>query len=349
MKKIPAEKLRLACREILRSLGVRDDVAHEVTECLVETSLRGVDTHGFNLLPHYVSVVRSGRINKNPRYAFSKTSASTGTLDADHTFGHAAASGAVKEALALADAAGSGFVAVRNSTHFSAASYYALQAARRDMIGMAFTNTSSAMVPTRGTKPFFGTNPMCFAFPCEGEEPICLDMATTQIAWNKVKRAKLTKAPLDGPWATDARGKATQSSEAAVGLVPAGLHKGYGLALVVEVLCSLLSGGALYGPHLPGMFENLSERRYLGHFVGAIQISSFVPVPAFKSIIKKMVDELRDQPASDPELPVLVAGDPEKQSFAQRSREGIPVEDLLFDDLQRILAEQGLAGRIELT
>ena len=159
--------------------------------------LRGVDSHGIRLLPHYIRVARSGRINKEPNCSFNKTSPTTGIYDADHTYGHAAASFAMDEAIDMAVASGSGFVVVKNSTHFSASAYYALKASDQDMIGISCTNTSSMMVPTRGTRPFLGTNAITFSFPCEGESPICLDMATTQIAWNWVLKAREEGKKLD--------------------------------------------------------------------------------------------------------------------------------------------------------
>lgn len=346
MRFYPHEKLKVVCNKILSSLDIEASIAHEVAECLIETSLRGIDTHGINLLPHYVKVIRSGRINKKPKIRFNKKNITCGVLDADHTFGHAAASFAMKEAIKMSDEAGAGFVVVKNSTHFSACSYYSLQAARRDMIGISATNTDSIMIPTRGSKPYLGTNPISFAFPCKDEEPICLDMATTQVTWNKVKKAKIDGIDLDGAWAIDSKGTPTKNPQQAIGLSPVGLHKGYGLALVVEVLCSMLTDGP-FGPYIPAMFgDSLSEKRYLSHFLGAIKISNFIDIDLFKTNIKKMVMELRSKPTLDTNLPILVAGDPEKIFEKKRLREGIPVEDYVVDQIKSIIEEQGLSEQI---
>ena len=173
MNYYPHNKLKDICNKLLISAGIGDAIAKEVSECLIQTSLRGVDSHGIRLLPHYIRVAKSGRINKKPNCSFKKTSPTTGIYDADHTYGHAAASFAMKEAINMADNSGAGFVVVKNSTHFSASAYYALQASEKDMIGVSCTNTSSMMVPTRGKRPYLGTNPISFTFPCEGESPIC--------------------------------------------------------------------------------------------------------------------------------------------------------------------------------
>ena len=165
----PMARLKRVCFNILIGIGVRADVSHEVTNCLIETSLRGVDSHGINLLPHYINAVMAGRINPNPDFKFRKTSATSGILDADHSFGHAAGSLAMKKAIMMSERFGSGFVTVYNSSHFSACSYYSLQAARKDMIGIAATHTDSLMLSARGKRAFLGTNPISFTFLCEGE------------------------------------------------------------------------------------------------------------------------------------------------------------------------------------
>ena len=157
------------------------------------------------------------------------------------------------------DNSGSGFVVVKKSTHFSASAYYALQASDQDMIGFSSTSTSSTMVPTRGKNPFLGTNAITFSFPCEGEDPVCLDMATTQIAWNWVLKARAEGKKLDSPWAINKEGFPTDDPNKAIGLLPAGLHKGYGLGLVVEILCNILANQP-YGKNVSDMFDgDLSE------------------------------------------------------------------------------------------
>ncbi len=233
MNYYPHNKLKDICNKLLISAGIGDGIAKEVSECLIQTSLRGIDSHGIRLLPHYIRVAKSGRINKEPNCLFNKTSPTTGIYDADHTYGHAAASFAMKEAINLAENSGSGFVVVKNSTHFSASAYYALQASKQDMIGISCTNTSPMMVPTRGKRPYLGTNAITFSFPCEGESPICLDMATTQIAWNWVLKAREEKKKLELAVGINHKGVTTNDPNEAIGLLPTGLHKGYGLGMVV--------------------------------------------------------------------------------------------------------------------
>lgn len=338
----PKNKLEKVCLEILLSIRVRQDVAREVTNCLLETSLRGIDSHGLNLLPHYIDAVLGGRINPNPNFKFKKTSDTTGLLDADHSFGHAAGSLAIKKAIEMSNISGSGFVSVYNSSHFSACAYYSLQAARQDMIGIAATHTDSLMLSARGKRPFLGTNPISFTFPCEGEDPVCLDMATTQVTFNYVKVAIQNKQRVKFGLAVDKDGKITKDPKTAVALLPIGDYKGYGLALIIEILCSLL-GNMPYGPNIVSMYKApLSKKRKLAHFFGAINIGKFIKVGIFKKRLKGLITELRNEPPLDPRLPVLVPGDPEKQAQEFRLKNGIPLTEQTVKKINHFVIKQRL-------
>lgn len=346
MKKYNYKKLKNVCSELLLSEGIQKPIVKEVSDCLIQTSLRGVDSHGIRLLPHYIRVARSGRINKKPNCKFYPTSPTTGIYDADHTYGHASASFAMKEAISMAKKSGSGFVVVKNSTHFSASAYYALEASNNNMIGISSTSSSSYMVPTRGKRPFFGTNALTFSFPCADEGPVCLDMATTQIAWNWVMKAKEEGTRLDAPWGINKDGTQTDDPNDAIGLLPAGLHKGYGLGLVVEILCNILANQP-YGRNVSDMFAgDLKDKRYLSHFVGAIKISNFIDIELFKTSLKNMVNELRNEPPINTEYPILVAGDPEKIMEKNRLKNGIPIDHELISEINKFINENGLSKEL---
>lgn len=291
---------------------------------LVETSLRGVDSHGVRLAPHYVREILAGRINLAPSMALRQTSPTTATLDADHTFGTAAATSAMESAIEMATGAGVGIVAVTNSTHFGAAAVYALMAARRGMIGISLTNTDALVLPHGGLRAFLGTNPICVAAPCAGEEPFCLDMATSAVAWNRVRKGRLTGELLEPGWAADEGGSVTTNPQTAAALFPLGGYKGYGLGFVVELLCSLLTGMPS-GPDIVPMYPATSDKRYLGHFVMAIDISRFSEPAAFAERVREIVHRLRAEPAAA-DAGVMVANDPEKAAFAERSVNGIPLD-----------------------
>lgn len=339
---IPVGKLTKFVKDALLAAGVREDVARDVTEGLIQTSVRGVDSHGVRLLPHYLKGVKGGRINPDPKYGFKKTSSSTGLLDADHTFGHAAGMEAARRAVELAKEAGTGQVAIYNSTHFGAAAYYALWIAKHDMIGMAFTNTDALVKTYAGKRPFLGNNPIAFAAPCKGEEPFCLDMATSVVTFNKIRQFRETGMPAPAGVGANKEGIETTNADEITMLTPVGGYKGYGLSMMVEILCGLLTGMP-YGPHIPKMFEaSMGTKRRLGQFVSAMKIDCFQDKDTFKERLSGMIGELRSEPSLDPDVPVQVAGDPEKRTADARLKQGVPFTKAEYDGLRSVSEEFGL-------
>lgn len=340
--KISAAALESFISEVLSGAGVRGDIAAHVIKGLIQTSLRGVDSHGIRLLPHYIRGVQGGRINPDPHYRFTRTSPSTALLDADHTFGHAAGMEAAGRAMELAREAGTGVVAIYNSTHFGAAAYYALEIARHDMIGMAFSNTDALLKTYGGKRPFLGNNPIAFAAPCKGEEPFCLDMATSVVTFNKIRQLKEKSLPAPpGVGATKDGIDSTDPNEIST-LLPIGGYKGYCLSMMIEILCSLLTGMP-YGPHIPKMFEApMNAKRKLGQFVIAIRIDCFQEIAHFKDRLSSMMNELRGEPPMDEDTPIMVAGDPEKKSKLERSKSGIPLTQEIFEFLLKEGMNYGL-------
>lgn len=320
---------------------MRADVARHVVASLIQTSLRGVDSHGIELLPHYVRALDSGRINADPRYRFEQTGASTGRLDADHAFGHASGAAGMQHAIELARAAGIGAVTVYNSTHFGAAAYFALLAANEGLIGLSFTHADSLLLTHGGRRAFFGTNPICFAAPCASEEPFCLDMATSQVSWNKIVRRRESGAPLGEGWAFDEDAEPTTDAEAARTLAPAGSYKGFGLSMMVEILCGVLTGMPA-GREITRMYADpIEQKRLLGHFFMAVDVARFIDPDAFRSRLQAMMEEVRREPRKDEAVPVLVPGDPEKMTFVQRSAEGIPLSRTAYDKFVALAREAG--------
>lgn len=339
MIEIPHPEIRALFEDIFARIPCSTAVSKPVIDGLIETSLRGVDSHGIRLMPHYVRAAMNGRVNVNPTITCEQTSPTTVVVDADHTFGMTAASRGMENAVSMARESGMGAAAIRNSTHFGAAAIYALQAARQNMIGLSFTHSDALVVPHGGRTSFLGTNPICFAVPCDGEEPFCLDMATSVISWNKLMQHREAAQPLSPGWAADAEGRGCVDPLAAAGLLPIGGYKGYGLALMVEILCSSLTGMP-FGPHISRMFPLTEQKRHLGHFVVAIDISRFSPVSAFKARVRSMIGELRAMPPFEGVDHVRVAGDVEKEHWEERHRRGIPLpakELVAFREISALL------------
>lgn len=340
--RVEGDAIREFARRVLLRAGADEQVAEETARALWLTSLRGVDSHGARLLPHYVAGIEGGRLNPKPKFKFEQTSVSTGRLDADHTLGHVAGMEAMRHAVHLAQEAGTGFVSVRNSSHCGAMATYALEACEHDMIGMAYTHATARLKTPNASRAFLGTNPICFTAPMANEEPFCFDAAPTVFSFNKVRQYKDANQPLPPDVAADKNGVMTLDASLADQLLPIGDYKGFGLSLVVEILCGLLAGMPV-GRDVSQMFEApLSERRNLGHFFGAIRIDVFEDVDRFKLRLQNLVDALRAERRSNPSRPVQVAGDPEKSMRRERERQGIP---FTRDEIKKF---NGLAERLGL-
>lgn len=341
VKYAKADALRSFFKDVFRKIKCPPELYEPVIEGLIETSLRGVDCHGIRLVPHYIEAALLGRINLAPKFVFRKTSPTTALLDADHTFGIAAASQGMNKAIELAEQFGVGCVVVSNSTHFGAAAIYALMAARHDMIGISLTNTDALVAPHGGKKRFLGTNPICFAAPCEAEDPFCLDMATSVISWNRLMQYRASGRSLKEGWAADRNGESCVDPNKVQVLLPIGEHKGYGLALMVEILCSLLAGMP-YGPSVMSMFPVNGKKRHLSHFLMVIDIQRFQKISIFKKRIKTLLDELRSQPPAKNFGNVLVPNDPEKENYRTRIANGIPMDEVTISGFRRITNRCGI-------
>ena len=321
---IPNNRLKEYLLNIFNQLQIERNVAKHVTQALLHASLRGIDSHGVRLLSHYIQAVKKGRINTNPKYKFHKTSASTGVLDADHTFGHAACGEALKYALNLAKDSGSGHIAIQNSSHFGAASYYAYEIAKNDMLGISMTNTDAQLRTPRGIRPFLGNNPICFAAPAENNFIFTLDMATSMMTYNKIQQLNTLGKMLPSGIAANKDGHETINPKDVAMLLPFGEHRGFGLSLVIEIFCSMFTG-MLYGPDIPKMFDApLNQKRYIGQFISAYRIDCFQPIDTFKKRFSSLLNRLRQEPALNQLRPILVPGDLEVACKNERTQKGIP-------------------------
>lgn len=333
IKLIFADVLRELGRKALSAAGVREDIIESVVEGLVWTSVRGIDSHGIRLLPHYIAGVKGGRINPNPNMKFIQSAPAIGLVDADHTFGHAAGMKAMKHAVELARESGIAAVAVKNSSHCGAMSWFAHEAAYKGMIGLAFSHATPRVKSPGSNRSFFGNNPVCLVAPMQGEEPFCFDAATTGITFNAVKAAAAAGTKLPPGLVADAEGYETTDPARAEQLLPIGDYKGFGLSMMVDILCALLTGMPA-GNKVSKMFgESMAQKRELGHFFCAINIASFLDPGIFAARLKQTAEAVRAEPALDPSKPVMVPGDPEKKAWQERTRRGVPVPGHVWEEL----------------
>lgn len=341
VKKIKPQKIKELLKKLFGKIKVKEKIYRPVVDGLIETSLRGVDSHGIRLASHYLQSTLLGRINTNPKFKFKKTSATTTIMDADHTYGITSGIIAMEKAIKMAKRSGTGIVVTKNASHFGAAGIFTLIAARKNMIGISSTNVSSLAAPYAGRKAFLGTNAYSFTAPMEGEDPFCLDMATTTINLNKLFMYQRENKKMQTGWAVDKNGRDTTNPREAFILTHFGSYKGYGVALMTEILTSLLSGMA-FGPYISHMFPVGKNKLYLGHFFLAIDVKRFVPIATFKKRLRQMADELRSMPPAKGFDKVRVPGDLEKEAYAKRIKEGIPLTEEIVEDFNKVAKEIGV-------
>ncbi|MEQ9423197.1 MAG: Ldh family oxidoreductase [Cyclobacteriaceae bacterium] len=327
-------------------LGLNAISTDHAVNSMIQTSLRGVDSHGINLFPHYCRAIQSGRISQNPDFKISQDKEAAATLDADHAIGHHAGIVAVEKCIEMANSTGIGAVGVKNSTHFGAAAYFSLFGASKNLITFAFTNADALVKAHNSKSAYFGTNPICMAAPMKNEQPFILDMATSIVSWNKVKNYQQEGLKLPLGWACDESGIPVTDPHLAKSLNPTGLYKGFGLGMIVDILCSLLASGPISRDILPMFTSPILAKRKIGHFFIAINISSFVSVQVFKERLQDMADQIRSLPNTGNDS-VMIPGDPEKKSLKVRSQEGIPIEDLKFKEFISINEDFALSLKNE--
>jgi LDH2 family malate/lactate/ureidoglycolate dehydrogenase len=346
--------LRAFSAGVLAHGGVPAADAELAAEVLLSADLRGIDSHGVARLRGYHEVLRAGQVNPKPHLRVIRETASTATVDADNGLGLVVAPRANELAMEKAVAAGSGWVAVRNSNHFGIAGYYVMRALERDLIGWAMTNSSALVAPLFGAARMLGTNPIAVAFPGLEEPPIVIDFATSAVAFGKIEIAKRLGVAIPEGWAIDEEGRPATDPQAVYdggALLPIGSnrelggHKGYALGLMVDVLSGVLSG-ANWGPFAPSFaIQQVPEASVgagIGHLFGALRIDGFIDPVEFRRQVDHLVRVLRATPPAPGTAGPLVPGDPERKAEAERRQDGIPLIGPVAADLEALAAETGI-------
>ncbi len=345
MKKIMYKDLVSFVHSALKIAGLDSYSLDAVTTGLCETSLRGVDSHGVRLLPHYVNSAISGRKNPNPNYLFEKTFPSIGHLDADDAFGHAAGMKAIDYAMEMAESQGVGIVAVSNSSHPGAMASMALKAARKGYLAFAYTHADALILSHGGVRPYFGTNPICLAAPRQEKDPYCLDMATSIAPWNRVLIHRNSDTPLDAGVAVDQFGKSTIDPHKAAAVMPTGTYKGYGLASMVDILCGVYTGMA-FGRAIPAMYKaKMTEQRKLGQFYMVMRIDGAISSEQFIESMQQMTNEVRSEPAIPGES-VMLPGDKEIINSEKRLKGGVPLDNTTVTSFQSLSKKYNIELRL---
>ena len=350
MTRVNHEKLTRFVSRSFEKLGVTSGDAEIAAKVLVAADLRGVDTHGvirFSPQAWYVKWLTEGSMTARPNIRVISESSSTALIDGDRGMGMVIGHRAMELAIRKAKESGIGMVAVRSSRHYGMSAYYAMLALPHDMIGIAMTNASRQVVPTFGREARFGTNPMCYAVPADQELPFVLDMATTTAAAGKLELAARQGKSIPAGWALNEQAEATldpRMAQKARRLLPlggsreGGSHKGYGLAILVEILCGVLTGT---------MTALNADQDPRGHFFGAIRVDTFRPVAEFKRDMDRLIRELKSTPPIEGQERVYVAGEIEFETAEERAERGIPLLPSVLKGLREVSEHVGVPYDLE--
>lgn len=338
------------CR-IFLAVGVPKNDVGICADVLLESDIRGIESHGLSRLKTYIDRILNGQQKPVTEIQVIRETASTALIDGNHGMGAVIATTAMQKAIQKAKECGTGSVAVRNSTHFGIAGYYPLMAVKEGLIGFCVTNTRPSMAPTFGVQPLLGTNPIAFGAPTDEDIPFLFDAATTIIQRGKVEVAARKGSTLPEGWVIDQNGFSAIDPGAILtglgndtnSLLPLGGnceefggHKGYGLATIVEILsASLQSGNFLTG--LTGIsFDGKKQPFGIGHFFQAISIESFTDTSDFRRTTGEIIRTLRNSKKGLGQKVIYTAGEKEYRASLKARKNGIAISSVLADELNTL-------------
>jgi LDH2 family malate/lactate/ureidoglycolate dehydrogenase len=327
--------------QLLIAAKVPGPQAELVAGSLVAANLRGVDSHGLQLLSFYIELILMGNINAQTDGRVVSESGACLAYDAQNGIGQWIAETCCAHAIRLARAHGVGIVVARESNHFGAAAFWAQRMSSAGLIGIVMCNASPLVPPWQGCEQRFGTNPVCVSVP--GPNTWLLDMATTTVALGKIMNAQFHgRATIPPGWAMDSEGVPTEDVDTALNglLMPLGGYKGSGLAMMVEILCAVLSGGAM-STELGGIRIQGQPMRTSQFFL-AIDVARFMPLDEFHRRMQSLVAMVKSSRPAKGYDEVLVAGEPEWRFEELRRRDGIPLSDGVWQNLVQAAQQLGV-------
>ena len=351
--RVRVQALRRLIARLFETFDVPPEDAAIAAEVLVAADLHGVDSHGTARLTYYVNKLERGLINPRPKIRVAVESPVCSVIDGDNGLGQVVSQFAMDYCIRRAREVGAACATVGHSNHFGIAGYYALQAVPHGMIGVALTNASPMAAPTFGKDKMLGANPIAVAVPADRERSFLLDMSTSAVAAGKLQLAMMAGEQIPIGWAIDADGAPTTDPIAGLqgALLPLGStrttssHKGYGLAVVVDVLCALLSGAA-WGPQCGGLTRDFNDVSNVGHFFAALRVDAFRPLGEFTAQMDEMIRGLKTSALAPGEERIYVHGEPEFEEAERRKRDGIPLDPNIAEYLRSLAAERGLKDEL---
>jgi LDH2 family malate/lactate/ureidoglycolate dehydrogenase len=352
--KINKEELLKFCVKAFEACGVNPADALDCADVLVAADARGIPSHGVARLQRYINGLQSGLMDPHVETEIIRETPVSLMVDAKGALGAPVSCQTMNSLLDKAEKSGMAFGAVRNSNHYGIAGYYAMKALSRDMIGISMTNTAALGVPTFGKQVMFGTNPLAFAAPANREKAFVLDMSTTVVTRGKIEIYDRDKKSLKPGWAVDKDGLTVTDPGPLLddmfhrrggGIVPlggdsetSGGHKGFGLAMMVDIMTGVLSGSA-WGADIYDKGESSAR---VSHCFGVLKIDLFMDALEFRHNMDMMLEDIRSMSPAAGHERVYFAGQKEFEAEALSLAEGVPLAGNVYQSLRKIGQELGV-------
>lgn len=347
---IPVDRTALEklCSAMFQKVGLTTEDADLSAQILVSADARGIPSHGVGRMMRYIKGIECKQMLPDAIPEILHESPVSITIDANGAMGFPVSYKTMQQVISKAEKSGMACGCIRNSNHFGIAGYYAMMALEHDMIGIAMTNTAALGVPTFGKDVMFGTNPLAFCAPADREYPFVLDMATTTVTRGKLEVYERTGQDLPSGWAVDASGLPAADAGKVLrdmlerkggGILPLGGfgelfsgYKGYGLAVMVDILCAMLAGA----PAGPDVFDTPETSARVSHFFGAVKISAFTDPAEFRKNMDDLLFKIKNSPKADGCDRIYIPGEKEFEAEIFHNKNGIPIDRKSFENLQKI-------------
>lgn len=325
------DELRQLIKKKLESAGLLSEQAAEVAKHLVYADCHAIHSHGAVRVDYYAERIVNGGVTKEPNVHFEKTGESTGIFHADNGVGQYVANLALEPAIKMAKESGVAVVGISKMSHSGMLSYYVEKAAKEDLIAISMCQSDPMVVPFGGVEPFYGTNPIAFAAPCQTGIPLVFDMATSVQAWGKILDARAKNKPIPDTWAVNKSGVPTTDPFDIGGLLPISGPKGYGLMMIVDILSGMLFG-LPFGNEVSSMYTDLTKGRDLGQIFIFIDPSRFIDINVFKMSIATLKHRLSTAKPAEGVERVYYPGEIGHLN-SMKYAEGVPIEESIYNYL----------------
>ncbi len=339
------DQLTAFCRDVFQHAGLSQADSATATAALVAADSWGIHTHGLKNLGGYVRRLNGGGINPLGQARVAAEGPAWAQVDGDASLGMIGSTFAMRQAVRKAAVSGIGYAGLRNSCHFGAAGYYASLAADAGMIGIAMCNDTPTVTVPGARGPVLGSNPIAYAVPA-GKQLVLFDIATSTVAGGKVFAAAAAGESVPEGWIVDEQGQPTTdpaSFPTKATLTPMTAHKGYGLALLAEILSGVLTGAAVAGGVLSYAYEDPSKPTNHGAAFVAIQIEAMMERAEFEKRMQSLIGEIKTAPKAAGIQHILIPGEHEQKYKAKALKEGVNLPDDVWAKLIDVSASSGIA------